>query len=55
MTENTKVLGIRLENKDKEELQKHLNREVAEAMLKQIRRGEIRLTKNGVEFLKGNS
>lgn len=55
MTENTKTLSIRLENKDKEELQKHLNRQSAEAMLKQIRRGEIRLTNKGVEFLKSNS
>lgn len=48
MTEATKVLGIRLENKDKEELQKYLNRESAEALLRQIKRGEITLTRKGV-------
>ena len=51
MTENTKTLSIRLENKDKEELGKYLNRESAEAILKQIRRKEIVLTKKGVEFI----
>lgn len=51
MTENTKTLSIRLEIKDKEELAKYLNRESAEALLKQIRRGEITLTRKGVEFI----
>lgn len=51
MTENTKTLSIRLEIKDKEELGKYLNRESAEAILKQIRKKEIVLTKKGVEFI----
>lgn len=55
MTELTKTLSIRLETKDKEELSKHLNRESAEAMLRQIRRGEIELTRKGVVFLGKNS
>lgn len=55
MTENTKTLSIRLENRDKEELQKHLNRENAEAILKQIRRGDIAITKKGVEFMRVNT
>ena len=50
MTENTKTLSIRLEIKDKEELGKYLNRESAEALLRQIRRGEIALTRKGIEF-----
>ena len=52
MTEATKTLSIRLENKDKDELAKYLTRESAEALLKQIRRGEIVLTRKGVD-LKG--
>jgi len=55
MTENTKTLGIRLEIKDKEKLQKHLNRESAEALLRQIERGEIELTKKGVVFTSVNT
>lgn len=51
MTENTKTLSIRLEIKDREELGKYLNRESAEAILKQIRKKEIVLTKKGVEFI----
>lgn len=51
MTENTKTLSIRLEIKDKEELGKYLNRESAEAILKQIRKKEVVLTKKGVEFI----
>ena len=50
MTENTKTLSIRLEIKDKEELAKYLNRESAESLLRQIRRGEITLTRKGIEF-----
>ena len=50
MTDQTKTLGIRLEIKDKEELGKYLNRESAESMLRQIRRGEIELTRKGVVF-----
>jgi hypothetical protein len=54
MTENTKVLGIRLENDKKERLAKYLNRESAEAMLRQIERGEIDLTLKGVVFKRVN-
>ena len=55
MTESTKTLGIRLEIKDKEELAKYLTRESAEAILKQIRRGEISITRKGVEFMRVNT
>jgi len=55
MTENTKVLGIRLEIRDKEELSKYLNRESAESLLRQIRRGEIDLTPKGVEIKRVNT
>ena len=55
MTEATKVLGIRLESKDKEELGKYLNRESAEAILKQIKSGEIELTRKGVVFKRVNT
>ena len=48
MTENTKVLGIRLEIGKKEKLSKYLNRESAESLLRQIERGEITLTSKGV-------
>lgn len=48
MTEKTTVLGIRLNNEDKEYLSKYLNRESAEAILRQIKRGEITLTSKGV-------
>lgn len=50
MTENTKTLSIRLSNEDKAELQKYLNRESAEALLRQIKRGEIDLTLKGAIF-----
>ena len=55
MTELTKTLGIRLNIKDKEELSKHLNRDSAEGLLKQIRRGEIILTSKGAEFMRVNT
>lgn len=55
MTEQTKTLGIRLEIRDKEELQKYLNRESAEALLRQIRRGEITLTRKGIEITTVNT
>lgn len=55
MTEMTKVLGIRLNTKDKEELSKYLNRESAEALLRQIRRGEITLTRKGVVIERVNT
>lgn len=48
MTENSKTLSIRLSNKDKDDLSKYLNRESAEALLRQIRCGEIELTRKGV-------
>jgi len=50
MTEKTQVFSIRLEVRDKEELGRHLTRECAEAMLRQMRRGEIELTSRGVVF-----
>lgn len=55
MTDQTKVLSIRLENRDKEELSKYLNRESAEGILKQIKRGEIALTRKGVEIKRVNT
>ena len=55
MTENTKVLGIRLNNEDKEYLSKYLNRESAEALLKQIKKGEIDLTLKGAVFTHVNT
>ena len=55
MTELTKTLSIRLETRDKEELSKHLNRESAESLLRQIKRGEIALTPKGVEFMRVNT
>ena len=55
MTELTKTLSIRLETRDKEELGKHLNRESAEALLRQIRKGEIVLSPKGVEFMRVNT
>jgi len=55
MTENTKTLGIRLNIKDKEELSKYLNRESAEALLRQIKRGEITLTRKGVVMERVNT
>ena len=55
MTEQTKTLGIRLEIKDKEEAAKHFTRENVEAMLRQIRRGEISITRKGVEITTVNT
>lgn len=55
MTEATKVLSIRLESKEKEELAKYLNRDSAEGILKQIRSGEIKLSRKGVEFMRVNT
>ena len=55
MTENTKTLSIRLSNEDKAELQKYLNRESAEAILRQIKRGEITLTRKGVVIERVNT
>ena len=50
MTEQTKVLSIRMKTEEKEELAKYLNRESAESLLKQIESGEIELTLKGVIF-----
>ena len=50
MTENTKTLSIRLNNEDKEKIQKYLTRGNVEAMLRQIKRGEIDITSKGVVF-----
>jgi hypothetical protein len=55
MTENTKTLSIRLSNEDKAELQKYLNRESAESLLRQIKRGEITLTRKGVVIERVNT
>lgn len=55
MTENTKVLGIRLNTEDKAVLSKYLNRESAEAILRQIKRGEITITPKGVVIERVNS
>lgn len=55
MTEATKVLSIRLENKDKEELSQYLNRESAESILRQIKRGEITITRKGVVIERVNT
>ena len=55
MTENTKVLGIRLSVQDKERLSKHLTRECVEGMLRQMDRGEIVLTSRGVEIKRVNT
>jgi len=55
MTELTKTLSIRLSNEDKEYLSKYLNRESAESMLRQIKKGEIALTPKGVEFKRVNT
>ena len=48
MTELTKTLSIRLSNEDKEYLAKYLNRESAESLIRQIKKGEIVLTRKGV-------
>ena len=55
MTEQTKTLGIRLNNEDKDFLAKYLNRESAESLIRQIKRGEIDLTLKGVEFMRVNT
>lgn len=48
MTDRTKVLGIRLESGDKELAGQYFTRECVEAMLRQIKRGEIALSSKGV-------
>lgn len=55
MTEMTKTLSIRLSVEDKAVLSKYLNRESAEAILRQIKRGEITLTPKGVVIERVNT
>lgn len=52
MTEATKVLSIRLNAEDKEDIGKYINRESVESMYKQLKRGEIAITRKGVEFMR---
>ena len=54
MTEKTTVLGIRLENRDKEELSKYITRESLEHILQQIKRGETSITSKGVAIERVN-
>lgn len=51
MTERTKTLSIRLNTEDKEKLSKYITRESLESILRQIKRGEIKVTSRGVEIL----
>ena len=44
----TKVLSIRLNSEDKDYISKYLNRESAEAIIRQIKKGEIEITRKGV-------
>ena len=55
MTEQTKVLGIRLNAEDKDEIGKYINRESVESMFRQLKRGEIAITRKGVEFMRVNT
>ena len=55
MTETTKTLSIRLNVEDKEKLQKYLTRENVEAILRQIKKGEITITRKGVEIIGVNT
>lgn len=55
MTESTKVLSIRLNNKDKEELSKYITRDSLEHILRQIKRGEVVITSKGVEIKRVNT
>ena len=48
MTELTKTLSIRLMAQDKDYIAKYLNRECVEALIRQIKRGEIELSRKGV-------
>ena len=50
MTEATKTLSIRVNTEDKDAISKFINRESVEAMLRQIKRGEISITRKGVEI-----
>ena len=49
MTEKTTILGIRLRNEDKERLRKYITRASLESILRQVERGEVRITDAGVE------
>ena len=55
MTESTKTFGIRLEIKDKEDAAKYFTRESMESILRQIRRGEITITRKGIEITNVNT
>lgn len=55
MTENSKVLGIRLSNEDKTFMAKYLTRECVEGMMRQIKRGDIELTRKGVVIERVNT
>ena len=55
MTETTKTLSIRLNVEDKEKLQKYLTRENVEAILRQIKKGEITISRKGVEIIGVNT
>ena len=55
MTETTKILSIRLNVEDKEKLQKYLTRENVEAILRQIKKGEITISRKGVEIIGVNT
>ena len=55
MTEQTKVLGIRLDSTEKDEIAKYINRESVESMFRQIKRGEINITRKGVEIMRVNT
>jgi len=55
MTELTKTLSIRLNNEDKDYLAKYLNRESAESLIRQIKRGEVVLTSKGVVIERVNT
>jgi len=55
MTERTKTLSIRLNTEDKDAISKYLNRESVEAILRQIKRGEISITSKGVVIERVNT
>ena len=50
MTEKTKTLGIRINSGDKDRLAKYITRKSLESILRQIDRGEIEITENGVKI-----
>ena len=55
MTESTKILSIRLSKEDKAELSKYITRESLEAILRQIKRGEISINRKGVVIERVNT